>query len=139
MHLKNQRDLKLPFPFPFYALEKEIATHSSVLAWRILWAGNLVGCRLRGCTELDTTEATQQQQQPSRENSFCQNDWLGFLSKCARKNDSETMSFLNLCFILTPDEGNGCVGLACNIHCFPDSSIADFLMTATFSSVQFSH
>ena len=23
------------FPFPFHALEKEMATHSSVLAWRI--------------------------------------------------------------------------------------------------------
>ena len=24
-----------PFPFHFYALEKEMATHSSVLAWRV--------------------------------------------------------------------------------------------------------
>ena len=27
------------FPFPFYALEKEMATHSSVLAWRIPGTG----------------------------------------------------------------------------------------------------
>ena len=27
------------FPFPFHALEKEMATHSSVLAWRILGTG----------------------------------------------------------------------------------------------------
>ena len=27
------------FPFPFHALEKEIATHSSVLAWRIPGTG----------------------------------------------------------------------------------------------------
>ena len=27
--------------------------------------GSLVGCRLWGCTELDTTEVTQQQQQQS--------------------------------------------------------------------------
>ena len=33
----------------------------SVLAWRIPGTGSLVGCRLRGCTESDTTEATQQQ------------------------------------------------------------------------------
>ena len=47
----------------FHALEKEMATHSSVLAWRIPGTGSLVGCRLWGCTELDMTEATQQQQQ----------------------------------------------------------------------------
>ena len=46
------------FPFHFHALEKEMATHSSVLAWRIQGWGSLVGCRLWGCTELDTTEAT---------------------------------------------------------------------------------
>ena len=27
------------FPFHFHALEKEMATHSSILAWRIPWAG----------------------------------------------------------------------------------------------------
>ena len=94
------------FIFHFHALEKEMATHSSVLAWRISgtaesgglqsmgslrvghnWAvslslftfmhwrrkwqptpvflpgesqgrQSLEGCRLWGCTELDTTEAT---------------------------------------------------------------------------------
>ena len=34
-----------------------MATHSSVLAWRIPGMGSLVGCRLRGRTESDTTEA----------------------------------------------------------------------------------
>ena len=51
------------FTFHFHALEMEMATHSSVLAWRIPGTGSLVGCRLSGHTELDTTEATQQQQQ----------------------------------------------------------------------------
>ena len=51
------------FTFHFCALKKEMATHSSVLAWRIPGRGSLVGCRLRGCTELGMTEATQQQQQ----------------------------------------------------------------------------
>ena len=51
------------FTFHFHALEKEMATHSSVLAWRIPGTGSLVGCRLWGRTELDMTEATQQQQQ----------------------------------------------------------------------------
>ena len=40
-----------------------MATHSSVLAWRIRGRGSLVGCRLWGHTESDTTEAMQQQQQ----------------------------------------------------------------------------
>ena len=42
----------------FHALEKEMATHSSVLAWRIPGTGELVGCRLWGRTELDMTEVT---------------------------------------------------------------------------------
>ena len=33
-----------------------MATRSSVLAWRIPGRGKLVGCRLWGHTELDTTE-----------------------------------------------------------------------------------
>ena len=44
--------------FHFHALEKEMATHSSVLAWRTPGTGSLVGCCLWGCTESDTTEAT---------------------------------------------------------------------------------
>ena len=48
----------LTFTFYFHALEKEMATHSSVLAWRIPGTGSLVGCRLWGRTESDTTEVT---------------------------------------------------------------------------------
>ena len=51
------------FTFHFHALEKEMATHSSVLAWRIPGMGSLVGCCLWGRTESDTTKVTQQQQQ----------------------------------------------------------------------------
>ena len=46
------------FTFHFQALKKEMATHSSVLAWRIPGTGSLVGCRLWGCMESDTTEVT---------------------------------------------------------------------------------
>ena len=46
------------FTFHSHALEKEMATHSSVLAWRIPWMGSLVGCRPWGRTESDTTEVT---------------------------------------------------------------------------------
>ena len=41
-----------------HVLEKEMATHSSVLTWRIPGTGSLVGYRLWGRTESDTTEAT---------------------------------------------------------------------------------
>ena len=44
--------------FPFHALEKEMATHSSVLAWRTPGTGSLVGCHLWGRIESDMTEAT---------------------------------------------------------------------------------
>ena len=46
------------FTFYFHALEKEMATHSSVLAGESQGRGSLVGCRLWGCTESDTTEVT---------------------------------------------------------------------------------
>ena len=46
------------FTFHFHALEKEIATHSSVLAWRISGTADLVGCCLWGHTESGMTEAT---------------------------------------------------------------------------------
>ena len=47
------------FTFHFHALEKEMATHSSDLAWRIPSPrGSLVGCCLWGLTESDMNEAT---------------------------------------------------------------------------------
>ena len=46
------------FTFHFHALEKEMATHSSVLAWRIPGTGEPGGLPSGGRTELDTTEAT---------------------------------------------------------------------------------
>ena len=46
------------FTFHFHALEKEMATQSTVLAWRIPGTGSLVGCHLWGHTESDTTEVT---------------------------------------------------------------------------------
>ena len=54
----RQRLSDVTFAFHFHALEKEMATHSSVLAWRIPGTGEPVGCRLWGRTESDTTEAT---------------------------------------------------------------------------------
>ena len=46
------------FTFHFHALEKEMATHSSVLPGESQGRGSLVGCPLWGRTESDMTEAT---------------------------------------------------------------------------------
>ena len=47
------------FTFHFHALEKEMATHSSVLAWRIPGTGEPGGLPSMGSYKsLDTTDAT---------------------------------------------------------------------------------
>ena len=46
------------FTFHFHALEREMATHSGVLAWRIPGTGEPGGLRLWGHTESDMTEVT---------------------------------------------------------------------------------
>ena len=46
------------FTFHFHALEKEMATHSSVLAWRIPETGEPGGLRPWGLTESDMTKVT---------------------------------------------------------------------------------
>ena len=46
------------FTFHFYALEKEMATHSSVLARRIPGTGEPGGLPSMGCIESDMTEVT---------------------------------------------------------------------------------
>ena len=51
------------FTFHFHALEKDTATHSSALAWRIPGTAEPGGLLSRGRTESDPTEVTQQQQQ----------------------------------------------------------------------------
>ena len=39
---------RLPFTFYFHALEKEMATHSSILAWRIPWTEEPGGLQSMG-------------------------------------------------------------------------------------------
>ena len=46
------------FTFHFHALEKEMATHSSILAWRIPGTEEPGGLQSLGLQESDTTEAT---------------------------------------------------------------------------------
>ena len=47
-----------------YPLEDGMATHSSILAWRIPWTEDLVGCSPRGHKESDRTEATKHDSMP---------------------------------------------------------------------------
>ena len=56
--LTRTRLSDVTFTFHFHALEKETATHSSILAWGIPGPGSLVGCHLWGHTESDLTEVT---------------------------------------------------------------------------------
>jgi len=39
-----------------HPLEKGMATHSSILAWRIPWTRSLVGCKPWGHKKSDTTK-----------------------------------------------------------------------------------
>ena len=56
--LSQTRLSDFTFTFHFHALEKEVATHSSVLAWRIPGTGEPGGLPSMGCTESDMTEVT---------------------------------------------------------------------------------
>ena len=47
-----------PFTVHFHALEKAMATHSSVLAWRIPGTGEPGGLPSMGHTDSDTTKVT---------------------------------------------------------------------------------
>ena len=65
--VKSQTRLSdFTFTFHFHALEKEMATHSGILAWRIPGMGAWWAV-VWGHKESDTTDTTQQQQQPQ----FC--------------------------------------------------------------------
>ena len=56
--MSRTRPSDVTFTFPFHALEKEMATHSSVLAWRVPGMGEPDGLSSWGRTESDMTEAT---------------------------------------------------------------------------------
>ena len=56
---KSQTQLSnFTFTFHFHALEKEMATTAVFLPGESQGRGSLVGCRLWGHTETDTTEIT---------------------------------------------------------------------------------
>jgi len=53
--LKSRTQLiDFTFTFHFHALEKEVATHSSVLAWRIPWTEEPGGLVVHGVTRSRT-------------------------------------------------------------------------------------
>ena len=54
----NSQNFSDNLVFWMLSLEKEMATHSSVLAWRVPGTGEPGGLLSMGCTELDITEAT---------------------------------------------------------------------------------
>ena len=55
---REESDTTERLPFHFYALEKEMTTHSSVLVWRIPGTVEPGGLPSMGRTESDTTKAT---------------------------------------------------------------------------------
>ena len=57
----NAGDLRDPGSIPGMgrSLEKEMVTHSSILAWRTPWREELGGLQSMGYTEWDMTEATE--------------------------------------------------------------------------------
>ena len=54
------------FTFHFHALEKAMATHSSILAWRIPWTEEPGGLQSMGSPRMGHGRATKQQQQWQR-------------------------------------------------------------------------
>ena len=58
VHGVTKTDTTEKLHFHFHALEKEMPTHSSVLAWRVPGTEEPVGCRLWGHTESDMTDVT---------------------------------------------------------------------------------
>ena len=58
VHGVAELDMTERLPFHFHALEKEMATHSSVLAWRIPGMVEPGGLPSMGSQELDTTDVT---------------------------------------------------------------------------------
>ena len=56
--MQEMQETKCPSLGREDALEEDMATHCSVLAWRIPWTEEAGGYTPRGHTESDTTEAT---------------------------------------------------------------------------------
>ena len=53
--MQEMTEMQVRFLDQEYPLEEEMATHSSILAWKIPWAEEPGGYSPWGCKELDTT------------------------------------------------------------------------------------
>ena len=56
------------FTFPFHALEKEMATHSSILAWKSPWTEEPGGLQSRGSHTVQESDKTEHACTLAREN-----------------------------------------------------------------------
>ena len=90
-----------------------MATHSSVLAWRIPGTGEPGGLPSMGHTESDTTEVTQQQQQQQKPDKILARLYWG---PCCSRGDSENKqqvpllaSQVGVSWFLTWSEDQECV------------------------------
>ena len=54
--MQEPQEMQVPFLGQEDPLEEEMATHSSILAWRIPWTEEPGEYSLWGCRELDTTD-----------------------------------------------------------------------------------
>ena len=98
---KSQTRLsKFTFTFHFHALEKKWQSTPVFLPGESQGWGSLVGCCLWGCTELDTTKATQQQQQLIFYNMFEQVNSLLIISKKTFLNSPKLFNISFNCSIL---------------------------------------
>ena len=58
---------------PSLPLEKEMATHSSILAWKIPWTKEPGGVQPMGCKELDTTNRLNDDNENNNANNYKHN------------------------------------------------------------------
>ena len=128
---KSERLSDFTFPFHFHALEKDMATHSSVLAWRIPGTGEPSGCHLWGCTESNTTERRSSSSNPTVR--CCPRSlWVSMVAQSAMQ---ETR-VLSLCWedplkdptpIFLPGECQGQRSLGATVHGVAESDTTEQL------------
>ena len=58
-----------------HPLEEEMATHSSIPAWRIPWTDSLERCSSWGCKESDMNEGLSTERQTGRSRSLGGSGW----------------------------------------------------------------
>ena len=92
----------------FHALEKEMATHSSILAWRIPVTEEPVGLPSMGSHRVGQTDATQQQQQQQAFEKI--SAFIEKRNKCCEQGDLITKRMTLLGFVLKSSTKKGRIG-----------------------------